>query len=72
MNLKQAGFSTRAIRAGVKENETRAIAPPIYQTAPFSRPAVLMLLSYLYGERCRVFDQSGVAALRKPIKAHGS
>ncbi|MDO8726163.1 MAG: PLP-dependent aspartate aminotransferase family protein [Candidatus Methanoperedens sp.] len=35
MNLKKNGFSTRAIHAGEKKSELRAMVPPIYQTAPF-------------------------------------
>ncbi|VVB95878.1 Cys/Met metabolism PLP-dependent enzyme [uncultured archaeon] len=35
MNLKKAGFSTRAIHAGEKPSETGAVITPIYQTAPF-------------------------------------
>ncbi|HEY9207241.1 MAG TPA: PLP-dependent aspartate aminotransferase family protein [Candidatus Methanoperedens sp.] len=35
MNLKKAGFSTRAIHAGEKPSETGAVVTPIYQTAPF-------------------------------------
>lgn len=35
MNLKKAGFSTRAIHAGEKINDTGALVTPIYQTAPF-------------------------------------
>ncbi|NJD75889.1 MAG: PLP-dependent transferase [Candidatus Methanoperedens sp.] len=35
MNLKKAGFSTRAIHAGEKQSETGAVITPIYQTAPF-------------------------------------
>ncbi len=35
MNLKKAGFSTRAIHAGEKDNEFGAVTAPIYQTAPF-------------------------------------
>ncbi len=35
MNLKKAGFSTRAIHAGEKRSETGAVVTPIYQTAPF-------------------------------------
>ncbi|GFO96593.1 methionine gamma-lyase [groundwater metagenome] len=35
MNLKKAGFSTRAIHAGEKKTETGAMITPIYQTAPF-------------------------------------
>ncbi len=35
MNLKKAGFSTRAIHAGEKENETGAIITPVYQSASF-------------------------------------
>lgn len=35
MNLKKAGFSTRAIHAGEKKDETGAVVAPIYQTAPF-------------------------------------
>jgi methionine-gamma-lyase len=35
MTLKKSGFSTRAIHAGEKENETGAVTTPIYQTAPF-------------------------------------
>jgi methionine-gamma-lyase len=35
MNPKKPGFSTRAIHAGKKENETGAVSAPIYQTAPF-------------------------------------
>lgn len=35
MNIKKAGFSTRAIHAGEKEEETGSVTTPIYQTAPF-------------------------------------
>ncbi len=35
MNLKKAGFSTRALHAGEKSWETGAVANPIYQTATF-------------------------------------
>lgn len=35
MNLKKSGFSTRAIHAGEREEETGAVVTPIYQTAPF-------------------------------------
>lgn len=35
INLKKAGFSTRAIHAGEKTSETGAVITPIYQTAPF-------------------------------------
>src|SRR3989337_919532 len=35
MNLKKAGFSTRAIHSGEKPSETGAVVTPIYQTAPF-------------------------------------
>lgn len=35
MNLKKAGFSTRAIHAGDKHEETGSVTTPIYQTAPF-------------------------------------
>lgn len=35
MNIKKAGFSTRAIHAGDKEEETGSVTTPIYQTAPF-------------------------------------
>lgn len=35
MDIKKAGFSTRAIHAGEKTTETGAVAAPIYQTAPF-------------------------------------
>ena len=35
MNLKRTGFSTRAIHAGEKKSELRAMVNPIYQTAPF-------------------------------------
>ncbi|KCZ70911.1 cystathionine beta-lyase/cystathionine gamma-synthase [Candidatus Methanoperedens nitroreducens] len=35
MDLKKAGFSTRAIHIGKKMDETGATATPIYQTAPF-------------------------------------
>ncbi len=35
MNMKKAGFSTRAIHAGEKEEETGSVTTPIYQTAPF-------------------------------------
>ncbi len=34
MNRKKAGFSTRAIHAGEKEEETGSVTTPIYQTAP--------------------------------------
>ncbi len=33
--LKNPGFSTRAIHAGEREEETGAVVTPIYQTAPF-------------------------------------
>src|SRR3972149_40632 len=35
MDLKKAGFSTRAIHAGEKPSETGAVVSPIFQTAPF-------------------------------------
>lgn len=35
MNLKKAGFSTRAIHAGERKEETGSVTTPIYQTAPF-------------------------------------
>lgn len=35
MDINKAGFSTRAIHAGEKMNETGAVVTPIYQTAPF-------------------------------------
>jgi len=35
MDLKKTGFSTRAIHAGEKKSELRAMVIPIYQTAPF-------------------------------------
>ncbi len=35
MNFKKSGFSTRAIHAGEREEETGAVTTPIYQTAPF-------------------------------------
>jgi len=35
MNLKKAGFSTRAVHAGERSSETGAVVTPIYQTAPF-------------------------------------
>lgn len=35
MNLKKSGFSTRAIHAGDKHEETGSVTTPIYQTAPF-------------------------------------
>jgi len=35
MDLKKAGFSTRAIHAGDKITEAEPVAVPIYQTAPF-------------------------------------
>lgn len=35
MNIKKSGFSTRAIHAGEKSSEKRAMITPIYQTAPF-------------------------------------
>src|SRR5659263_172065 len=35
MDIKKAGFSTRAIHSGDKTEETGAVTTPIYQTAPF-------------------------------------
>jgi len=35
MNIRKAGFSTRAIHAGEKEEATGSVTTPIYQTAPF-------------------------------------
>ena len=35
MNSKKSGFSTRAIHAGEKHEDTGSITTPIYQTAPF-------------------------------------
>ncbi len=35
MNLKKAGFSTRAIHAGEKKIDAEPISTPIFQTAPF-------------------------------------
>ncbi|MCE8426395.1 MAG: PLP-dependent transferase [Candidatus Methanoperedens sp.] len=35
MNLKKAGFSTRAIHAGERTEETGSVTTPIFQTAPF-------------------------------------
>jgi len=35
MDMKKAGFSTRAIHSGEKPDDTGAVTTPIYQTAPF-------------------------------------
>ena len=35
MDIKKAGFSTRAIHAGEKSSEAGAVVSPIFQTAPF-------------------------------------
>ncbi|MCX9083358.1 MAG: PLP-dependent aspartate aminotransferase family protein [Candidatus Methanoperedens sp.] len=35
MAIKKAGFSTRSIHSGEKQDETGSITTPIYQTAPF-------------------------------------
>jgi len=51
MNLKKAGFSTRAIHAGEKTSETGAVITPIYQTAPFEFKNAAQAASVMAGRK---------------------
>ncbi|MDD5474379.1 MAG: PLP-dependent aspartate aminotransferase family protein [Candidatus Methanoperedens sp.] len=50
MNRKKPGFSTRAIHAGDKEEETGAVTTPIYQTAPFKFKSAARAASVMAGD----------------------
>jgi methionine-gamma-lyase len=58
MALKKSGFSTRAIHAGEKPDETGAVATPIYQTAPFEFKSAAHAASVMAGkERGYVYSR---------------
>ena len=50
MNLKKSGFSTRAIHAGERPEETGAVVTPIYQTAPFKFKSATHAASVMAGK----------------------
>lgn len=50
MNLKKPGFSTRAIHAGEREEETGSVTTPIYQTAPFEFKSAAHAASVMAGK----------------------
>jgi methionine-gamma-lyase len=50
MNIKKAGFSTRAIHSGEKPSETGAVVSPIYLTSPFRFENTAHAASVMGGE----------------------
>lgn len=50
MNLKKSGFSTRAIHAGERPEETGAVVTLIYQTAPFKFKSAAHAASVMAGK----------------------
>lgn len=59
MNLKHAGFSTRAIHIGEETSEKGALNPPIYQTATFEFRDSAHLAEFLEKRRGYIYTRAG-------------